>query len=97
MGTALVVLADIPDRLESDQVETAIIVMLIVCGVGMVAVLRTVQKAATRLLLVGILFVVGIGLWIQREELRDCEGQCTCRLFGQDVNMPDVANFNCPD
>jgi hypothetical protein len=91
------VLADLPDRLEDYQVEYTILVMLAVCAVGMVVVLRTVQKATTRLLLLGVLFIAGVGLWWQREELQDCKGQCTCRVFAQDVNMPDPISFNCPD
>lgn len=89
--------AAIQDRLKSDQVETAIIALLVVCGIGMVVVLRTVQKVATRLLVLGVLFIVGIGLWVQREELRDCQGQCTCRLFAQDIDMEEVRGLNCPD
>ena len=98
MGSAgVAVFADIQDRLKSDQVETAIIALLVVCGIGMVVVLRTVQKAATRMLVLGVLFIVGIGLWIQREELRDCQGQCTCRLFAQDIDMTGTRGLRCPD
>jgi len=97
VGVGVGVLAELPDRLESDQVETAIIVLLVVIAIAMVFILRTVQKATTRLALLGLLLVVGIGLWWQREELQACKGQCTCRVFGQDVNMPDPINFNCPE
>jgi uncharacterized membrane protein YdfJ with MMPL/SSD domain len=96
VGTAAV-LADIQERLKSDQVETAIIALLVVCGLAMVIVLRTVQKVATRLLVLGLLFIVGIGLWVQRENLKDCQGQCTCRLFAQDIDMEEVPGVNCPD
>ena len=89
--------AAIQDRLKSDQVETAIIALLVVCGIGMVVVLRTVQKVATRMLVLGVLFILGIGLWVQREELRDCQGQCTCRLFAQDIDMEEVRGLSCPD
>jgi hypothetical protein len=96
VGIGIGVLADLPDRLESYQVENTIIALLVACGIAMVLILRTIQKATTRLALLGILFLVGIGLWWQREELQDCKGQCTCHVFGQDVNMPDPINFNCP-
>jgi hypothetical protein len=97
MGSLAVVLADLPDRVRSDQVETAIIALLVVCAIGMVVVLRTVQKMATRMLVLGLLFLVGIGLWVQREQLKDCQGQCTCRLFAQDVDMSEVPGLTCPD
>ena len=96
MGTA-VLLAEIQDRVKSDQLETAIIALLVVCGIVMVVVLRTVQKVATRLLVLGLLFVVAVGLWVQRENLKDCEGQCTCRLFAQDIDMTEVPGLSCPD
>ena len=96
MGPA-VLLADIQERIKQDQAETAIIALLVVCGIAMVVVLRTVQKVATRMLVLGVLFVVGIGLWVQREELKDCEGQCTCRLFAQDIRMEEVPGLSCPD
>jgi hypothetical protein len=84
------------DSLDRDQVETAIIVLLVLCGIGMVVVLRTVTKATTRLLLLGIIFILGIGLWWQREELEDCKGQCSCHVFGLDVDIPDPVNQICP-
>jgi hypothetical protein len=79
----------LPEDLEKYQVETAIVVLLVVCGIGMVVVLRTVAKTSTRLAMLGLLFLVGVGLWWQREELEDCQGQCECRVFGLDVRMPD--------
>jgi hypothetical protein len=97
MWSLAVVLAELPDRLRSDQVETAIIALLVVCAVAMVVVLRTVQKMATRMLVLGLLFLVGIGLWVQREQLKDCQGQCTCRLFAQDIDMSEVPGLSCPD
>lgn len=101
MGTVVAVLANVlaklPDKLEDYQVEYAIVGLLVACGVGMVVVLRTVAKATTRILLLGILFLTGIGLWWQREELQDCQGQCTCRVFGLDVKVPDAVAVGCPE
>ncbi len=87
-------MAILPDKLEKYQVETAIVVLLVVCGVAMVLVLRTVQRASTRLVTLGLLFLVGVALWWQREELEDCRGQCECRVFGQDVRMPDAIDVS---
>lgn len=83
------------DKLDRDTVETAIIVLLVVCGIGMVLVLRTVQKMTTRLALLGVLFVVGIGLYLQREELEDCREQCTCQVFGLDIEVDEVRGLPC--
>jgi hypothetical protein len=85
------------DDLTKDQVEIAIIVALVVCAIGAVVVLRTIQKASTRLALLGLFLIAGVGLWWQREELEQCRGQCSCRVFAQDVRMPDIGDFTCPD
>lgn len=97
MGAFGAVLAQVgEDNFDRDQIEFAIIVLMVVCGIGMVAVLRTVGKASTRLALLGLLFVIGIGLYLQREELDDCRGRCTCHVFGMDVDMPEVGGLTCP-
>jgi hypothetical protein len=98
VGTLAVLLAQAQeDKLDRDTVEIAIIVLLVVCGIGMVLVLRTVQKMTTRLALLGVLFVVGIGLYVQREELEDCREQCTCEVFGLDIEVDEVRGLPCPD
>ena len=30
------------------------------------------------------------GLWIQRDDLEECQRTCSCSLFGQDVSIPDA-------
>ncbi|MBA2282666.1 MAG: hypothetical protein H0W25_15760 [Acidimicrobiia bacterium] len=90
----LALLAALPDGLDSDVLQKVIIALLVLCGLGVILVLRTVQKLTTRLLAILLLVAAGAALWIQRENLDDCRSQCTCRLFGQDVRVPDIANLN---
>lgn len=101
VGTVLGILAQVnegEDRIDRDTLEIAIIVLLVVCGIGMVFVLRTVQKMSTRLALLGVLFLVGVGLWLQREQLEDCRDQCACQVFGLDLEVPDtVRGLPCPN
>ncbi len=101
MGTVLGILAQVnegEDKIDRDTLEIAIIVLLVVCGIGMVFVLRTVRKMSTRLALLGVLFVVGVGLWFQREQLEDCRDQCTCEVLGLDLEVPDtVRGLPCPN
>ena len=98
VGTLAVLLAQVEeDKLDRDTVEIAIIVLLVVCAIGMILVLRTVQKMTTRIALLGILFVVGVGLYLQREELEDCREQCTCEVFGLDIEVDEVRGLPCPD
>jgi hypothetical protein len=90
------VLAGLPDAIDADRLEQVIVGVLVVCAIAAVFVLRTVRKAATRLLLLALLLAVGVGLWVQRDRLEDCRDQCTCHVFGQDVDMPDVPGLDCP-
>lgn len=89
------VLADLPDDLDSDEAQNIIVGLLVLCAVGMVIAIRTVQKATTRLLMVLFLAAVAVGFWIQRENLQDCAGQCECRLFGRDLEIADP-DESCP-
>ena len=29
-----------------------------------------------------------VALWVQRDDLKDCQATCSCRLFGQEVQVP---------
>jgi hypothetical protein len=91
------VLAAFPDdTLDADQLELVIIGLMVVCAVALVFVFRTMQKITTRVVLALVLVAAGAGLWLQREALQDCAGECECRVFGQDVRVPDPDAF-CPD
>ena len=91
------VLAAFPDDLlNADQMEIALILLMVLCAVALVIVLRTFTKLATRVVLSVLLVAVGILVWTQRQALQECTGQCECRLFGQDVRVPDPDAF-CPD
>jgi hypothetical protein len=83
------------DSLNTDQLEVVIIGLLVVCAVALVFVLRTIQKVGVRVLLSLLLVAIGVGLWTQRAALQDCTGECECRVFGQDVEVPDPDAF-CP-
>lgn len=90
------VLAQSPVDLNQEQFEWLILGLVAACVVSIVFVVRTVQKLATRAILSVLLVAIVGGLWWQREELQDCRGQCECRLFGRDLELPDPNEF-CPD
>jgi len=87
---------NVSDTLDGDTVKGALLGLMFVCGIAIVLVLRTVRKQSTRFVIVGILFVLGVGLFIQRTRLDDCADQCTCRVLGQDVDVSGSGAF-CPD
>jgi hypothetical protein len=84
------------DVLDADQLEVVIIGLILVCAVALVFVFRTIQKVGVRIVLSIILIAIAAGLWTQREALQDCTGECECRVFGQDVQVPDPDAF-CPN
>jgi hypothetical protein len=84
-----------PDSIDSDKAQLVIFALLALCFVGVFFVIRTVQKVFTRILLLALLALAGGGLWVQRQNLQDCAGQCTCHVFGRDVQVPDPEG-GCP-
>lgn len=89
-------LAQIPDAIDAGNMEVVILGLLVGCAIAAVLVLRTIRKAATRVVLLALLLAAGVGLWTQRQALEDCRGQCMCQVFGQDVRMDDVPGIDCP-
>ena len=86
----------IPESLDADTLRWIILVVLAMIVVGMYAVIRFVQKRVTRGLMLALLVVIGIALYVERENLADCVDTCSCTLFGQDVQIPENRNTgNC--
>lgn len=84
-----VVALTLPESLDPETLRTVALVVLAVLVLAALWVLRTVQKAMTRLLLLGLCVVLGIGVWFQRDELDECRRTCECQLFFQDVRVPE--------
>ena len=91
LGVVARLAGEVPDSIDSENAQRVVLGLLGLCLVGMFIVIRTVQKAMTRLILAVLLFAVGAGLWLQREQLQDCAGQCSCHVFGRDVIVTDAA------
>ncbi len=78
----------LPDWLDPDTLQWAILVAIAVLLYLMYVVARTIRRALTRFLLFILLAGVGLSLWIQRADLQDCVDTCSCSLYGQDVEIP---------
>ena len=81
--------ATLPDWLNADRLQwvtLAVMALLLVVALGIV---RFVQRAIAMLLGLGLIGGLMVGLWVQREDLKDCQATCSCRLFGQDVEVPE--------
>lgn len=95
IGTFARLHGTLPDSIDSGNAQTIVLGLMALCVVGAFLVLRTIQKAMVRVLLLAILLAVGAGLYVQRDQLQDCSGQCTCHVFGRELNVSDVAG-GCP-
>lgn len=96
MGLALVFADRLPDSLDSETLQKIIFGMLIILGFAVIIVIRTFTKASSRFLALAVIAALAFGLWVQRDNLRECGGECTCRVFGQDIDVPNAGNLNCP-
>lgn len=80
----------LPQSLDAERLQQLAIGILVVLVVLSVLVLRFVQKAVTKVVMLGLMVGLGVAVWVQREELRQCGETCDCQLFGQDVHVPKV-------
>lgn len=86
----------IPESLDADSLRWIILVVLVGVVVAMYVVIRFVQKMATRAVMLILLAILGVALFVERENLEDCVDTCSCTLFGQDVKIPENRNTgNC--
>lgn len=57
--------------------------------VAMFLVVRFVQTVVIKIALIAVLALLALSLWVQRVDLADCADTCSCRLYGQDIEIPD--------
>ena len=79
----------LPDWLDPQTLQWAILVVIAVLLYLMYVVARTVRRALTRFLLFILLAGLGLSLWVQRDDLQNCVDTCSCSVYGQDVEIPE--------
>jgi hypothetical protein len=83
------VFAALPDWLDADRLQWVVwgfMGLLVVAGL---VIARFVQRLLTMMLGLALVGGLLVALWVQRSDLQDCQATCSCRLFGQDVQVPD--------
>lgn len=80
---------------DAESLQGVILVAVVALAVVAALVVRVVRRLVLRLLLVVFIGALAAGLWLQRAELEDCVETCSCRLFGQEVDIPADANPSC--
>lgn len=77
-----------PDWLDSEVLQDVSVGVLVALAVGALLVLRFVTKLVTRLVALALIAAVGVGVWLERDDLGECAETCECSVFGQDVEVP---------
>lgn len=86
----------IGDWVDAESLQPILLGATVVLVVGAALVWRGVRRLLLRLVLVALIGALAASLWFQRADLQDCVDTCSCRLFGQEVDVPADANPNCP-
>lgn len=78
--------------------ETASLVVLGVLVLLAVGVVLLISKFFVKLVVVGLIVVVGIAVYSQRAQLAECPRTCACSFFGYELEIgPDRVNEACQD
>ncbi len=84
-------LAALPGWLDAERLRGLSIVVM----AGLVVVAFVIARLAQRILMmvIGLAIVAGlfVALWVQRDQLAECQATCSCTVFGQDVVVPSDA------
>jgi hypothetical protein len=86
---------ELPSFITSDNLPWLIVAAIVVLVALALLVANFVRSLALRIALLGVIGLAVLALWVQRAELADCQDTCECRLFGQDVHVPESANPTC--
>jgi len=89
LTAALAPAATLPDWLDADRLRWMTLAAMAVLVVVGLVVARFVQRILT--MVVGLALVGGLlaAIWFERNDLQNCQETCSCRLFAQDVKVPD--------
>lgn len=80
----------LPESLDPDALRTIAVVVLVALVVIAFLVMRFIQKMVLRVILLGALVGVGVGVWVQRDNLKECVPECACEFFGYEVSPDQI-------
>jgi hypothetical protein len=80
----------LPEWLDAESLRQASVVAMFVLGIIGLIVWRVVRAVVTKMIYLGLIAALIGGLWLQRDDLEECQTTCSCSLFGQDVAIPDA-------
>ena len=80
--------AALPAWLDPELLQWIMVVALAVVLYLLYVVIRFVHRIVAKVMLLVALVGLGVSLWVQRGDLRDCAVTCECSLYGQAVDIP---------
>jgi hypothetical protein len=80
----------LPKSLDPDALRTLAIAVLVALLLIAFLVMRFIQKMVLRVILLGALVGLGVYVYYERDQLKDCTPGSQCQFFGFDVHVPAV-------
>ena len=77
----------LPKSLGPDDLRTIAVGVLVALAVIAFVVMRFIQKMVLRVILLGGLVGLGVFVYYQRDELKECVPECSCEFFGYTVQV----------
>lgn len=61
---------------------------VLVCAILAILTIRLITRAVTRLVLLGLFFLVATFVVVQRDNITECTQTCECEIAGIDAEIP---------
>jgi hypothetical protein len=84
----------LPEFLDPRALRAVSMVIIVILALLVFLVVRMATKMVTRVVMLGILIALGVGVWVQRAELEDCRVDGQCEFFGFDVQVSEPQHFS---
>ena len=68
--------------------ENSPILAIVICGILGVLVARLITRTITRLVLLGLIALIGLFVVAQRDDITECTQTCECELAGVETSIP---------
>lgn len=75
-------------RFEEFVREHSPLLTVLVCVLAALLVVRVVARAMTRVVLLGVLALIMLFVYVERDDIRQCTVRCECRIAGVDIEVP---------
>jgi hypothetical protein len=89
--------ADYPDWLDAEWLKSATAIGILVACLLILFVFVFVRSLAAKVLLVTVLGACAFGLFVWRDEVKDCAPSCDCSFMGEHIPSDGCNIFTAND